>query len=266
MEMSNAEPTPSLKYFGFLFGRSGPHTARTLMLDELSQLLEHVSPLDSPADAYRLAIIDDNCLAKKSGKTRELTYGHLRQLYGLNPTIPIFRVLLYFWKREREGHALLAALCALSRDAIFRRSQEWVSQIPAGEPVSRESVEAQLSAAFPDRYSPASLKSIAQNLNSSWTKTGHLRGRREKFRQRASPTPASTAYALYLGYLTGLRGEALFYSAFCQVLEEPPKELMDKGEAAARRGWIVMKRLGNIVEVAFPNLVTDEERRLLHEQ
>lgn len=260
------KPALNLKPFGFLCGKSGPHTARTLMLEELSALLENVDLGEASMETYKSAITVDNCLSKKSGKTRELTFRHLKALYGLDPSIPLFRTLLYFWKREPEGRPLLAALCAYPRDTIFRASHDWVCKFSVGEQVPRERIEAHIAASFPDRFSPASLKSIAQNLNSSWTKTGHLQGRVKKFRAQAQPTAASTAFALYLGYLNGIRGEALFHSPYAKLLDARPAELMEKAEIASQRGWIVMKRLGNVIEVLLPQLITEEERRQLHEQ
>ncbi len=264
--MSTPESVQTPAKFGFLYGKGSPHTARTLMLEDLRGLFAYCAPTGLSHEDFSKAILEDNCLAKRSGKTRSLTYQHLRELYALDPKVPLFRVLLYLWTREEEGHALLAALCAFPRDPLFRRSFEWITKVPIGEQVTREAIETELAAAFPDRFSPASLKSIAQNLNSSWTKTGHLRGKVRKFRQKASPTPASTAFALYLGYLTGLRGESLFHSPYCRVLDASPSELMDKADAASRRGWITMKRLGNIIEVSFPGLITSEERSLLNER
>ncbi len=255
-----------LESFGFLFGRSGPHTARTLMLDELGTLLDCVGSTHASLEAFKSAITDDNCLSKASGKTRDLTFRHLKELYALDPAVPLFRTLSYFWDREPDGRPLLAALCAFPRDTIFRASLGWINDFAEGEQIPREKIEERIAETFPDRFSPASLKSIAQNLNSSWTKTGHLRGRAKKIRTKARPTPASTAFALYLGYLNGVRGEELFHSPYAKLLDARPSALMEKAEVASQRGWIVMKRLGNVIEVLLPQLITDEERRLLHEQ
>jgi hypothetical protein len=263
--MNNKNSESRLVDFGFLYGKSGPHTARTLMLDELSSLLEYVPVNNASLGSYRQAITEDNCLGKQSGKTRMLTFRHLRDLYSLNPDTPLFRTLLFFWDREPEGRALIAALCAFPRDPIFRRSFDWIVDANVGEQITRESIEAELASVFPDRYSPASLKSIAQNVNSSWTKTGHLTGKAKKIRQKATATPASTAYALYLAYISGIRGEELFHSQYCRILDTSPSELMEKAEAASRRGWIVMKRLGSVIEVLFPSLITEDERKRLHE-
>jgi hypothetical protein len=255
----------SLEKFGFSFGKSGPHTARTIMHEDFGVLLNYIGSQNPTLEDFRKAIIEDNCLSKRSGKSRELTLRHFVDLYGMDCAIPIFRVMVYFWEREEAGQGLLAALCAYARDAVLRKSYEWILETPIGRQIPREQTESKLSSAYPDRYSPASLKSIAQNVNGTWTKTGHLEGRVKKYRQRVVPTPASTAFALYLGYLTGLRGEALFSSDFSKILDAPVGSLMDKAELASQRGWIVMKRLDRVVEVLFPNLISEEERRWLSE-
>jgi len=33
-----------------------------------------------------------------------------------------------------------------------------------------------------------------------------------------------------------------------------------------RKGWIVFKRIGNVMEVLFPSLLTSEEMKWIHEQ
>ena len=255
-----------LRHFGFTFGKGGAHTARTIMLDDLQRLLESVADEPPSRAAFAKAIVEDNCLSKRSGKTRELTLRHLVELYGLDASVPVFRVLHYFWKREKDALPMLALLCSYTRDALLRKSWEWIAKTPQGEELSRDKVADGLAEAYPDRYSPASLKSFAQNLNGSWTRSGHLQGKVRKFRSRAKATPAAAAYALYLGYLRGLRGEALFQSEYAQVLDVPMGEIADLADTASRRGWIVMKRLGNVVEVLFPNLITLDERKLLDEQ
>ncbi len=37
-------------------------------------------------------------------------------------------------------------------------------------------------------------------------------------------------------------------------------------EIAARKGWIIFKKVGNVIEVLFPNNITPEEMELLREQ
>jgi hypothetical protein len=50
-----------LAALGFRVAESGPHTSKTLMLQELEALLAAV-PADAPAKAYRAAIVEENVL------------------------------------------------------------------------------------------------------------------------------------------------------------------------------------------------------------
>jgi len=118
----------------------------------------------------------------------------------------------------------------------------------------------------PGRFSPATLKSTAQNINSSWTQAGHLTGRARKTRTHAKATSGSVAYALFLGYLTGVRGESLFQTEFAKLLDCPIDKAIDLAEEDSRRGWIVFKRVGRTIEVLFPNLLTQQEMEWLREQ
>ena len=131
--------------------------------------------------------------------------------------------------------------------------------------MSREALEQHIDDLAPGRFSEATLRSTAQNLNATWTQSGHLRGRARKTRARAVPTPGSTAYALLLGLLSGARGMALVQSEFAALLDCPCEETLELAAAAARRGWLDYRRIGDVVEVSFPHLFTQEEMEWLHE-
>ena len=252
---------PQLSHLGFAFGRNSVHTARTIMLDELTVLLAFV---DNPAAAkvdYLQAIDTENCLGKRSGRTRLLTYRHLRHLYALDPAVPLFRALLYFWFRDPASRPLLALLCAYVRDGLLRASAPFIQQHALGSPVSRNALEEFLDELEPGRFSPATLKSTAQNLNSTWTKSGHLRGRRNKFRSSAQAHLGGISYALFLGYLTGLRGPALFSSEYIKLFDCSRDTALDLAVEAARRGWLDLKRIGEIIEVRFPKIITNLDDR-----
>ncbi len=117
-----------------------------------------------------------------------------------------------------------------------------------------------LTASFPGRFSPPTVKSTAQNLLTTWTKSGHLSGRTDKVRARATATPGATAYALYLGTLLGARGQLLFDNPYATLLDCPIGERYDLADMAARRNWLVMRRISDVVEVSFPALITEVNR------
>lgn len=261
-----ADNNKTLTRFGFNFDKGGAHSARTMMLQELSSLLSYVDDPKPSRTDYVKAIEDDNCLGKRSAKTRVLTGRHLSVLYALDPSVALFRALLYFWNRDADGRPLLALLCAYSRDALLRMSCPVIQQAAEGSTLSREALEEFIEDLQPGRFSQATLKSTAQNINSTWTQSGHVSGRIRKIRGRTPPTPGAVAYALFLGYLAGARGTSLFQTEYAKLLDCSSERAMDLAEDASRRGWIVFKRIGDVMEVLFPNLLTAQEMEWIREQ
>ena len=264
--MSEEANPKKLKRFGFSYERGGVHTARTIMLVDLRALLSFVEATDAARADYLEAIQTANCLGKRSGKTRTLTFRHLADLYALDPSLLVFRALRFFWQRDVDGQPLLAALCAYSRDPILRVTAPFVLGFQEGTTVTREMMEECIDEQEPGRFSKATLKSTAQNINSSWTQSGHLSGRVHKVRARAVATPGAASLALLLGYVSGLRGESLFKSDYTRMLDCSFERTLELAEDASRRGWISLKRVGQVVEVLFPNLITAQEMEWLREQ
>jgi hypothetical protein len=255
-----------LEPFGFSYERGGAHTARTMMLVELRALLSFVHATGASKADYLEAIQSANCLGKRSGKTRALTFRHLADLYALDPGSLVFRALRFFWQRDVDGQPVLAALCAYARDPLFRATAPFVLEFQEGTTVTRDAMEEFIEAQEPGRFSKATLKSTAQNLNSSWTQSGHLAGRVRKMRARAVATPGTVSLALLLGYVSGLRGESLVKSDFTRMLDCSFEKTIELAEDASRRGWISLKRAGQVIEVLFPNLITAQEMEWLREQ
>ena len=252
--------------FGFRHNRGGPHLARTMMLEELKLLFSFVVDPDVGKSDYLRSIVEDNCLGKRSDRTRKLTARHLAGLYILDPDITLFRNLRYFWKRDTEGQPLLAMICAIARDSILKSSMPFMQNFIKGQRVSREALEEFINNLETDRFSPATLKSTAQNINSSWTQSGHLHGRVKKIRSQPKATPGAVSYALLLGYLSGVRGESLYKTEYAKLLDCSMEQSIELSIEASRKGWIVLKRLGSVIEVLFPNLLSDKEMEWVHEQ
>lgn len=259
-------PVPDrLSRLGFAYDTGSAHMARSFMLEDLQGLLACVPDPAASRVAYRRAVIDDNCLGKRSGQTRKLTHKHLRELYALDPDVPLFHALRYFWGRDPEGQPLLALLCACARDSLLRASAPLVLELPEGAPLSRTAVEEFLVLTFPNRFSAATTASVARNLLATWTKTGHLRGKTNKVRTHPAATPGAAAYALYLGTLLGARGQLLFANPYAALLDCTLPQLYDLAEMSARRNWLVLKRIEDVVEVSFQALITSIEMGWFHE-
>lgn len=250
-----------LSKLGFRFGLNGPHAARTMMLDELRLLLSHTGLQAARAD-YVAAIVDDNVLGKPTRRARELTLRYLAALYSLDGSNPVFRAMRRLWASSEAAQPMLGLAVALARDPLLRATQEFILDQPIGGEVRRESVEQQLALAHPDRFSPASLKSFAQNILGTWTAAGLLSGHRHKVRAKPRVIPESLTLYLFLGYLAGRTGQRLFSSEYMSALCGSPGELVPLAESASHRGLLMFMNAGGLTEVRFPGYLTPEEDQL----
>ena len=228
------------------------------MLDELSILLDSLAPDAGRAD-YLAAIIENNALDKQTAATRILTAQRLTELYALESSVPIFRVLRRFWQDDAAGRPLLALLCALARDPLLRATAEPVLSMSAGEELSRQKITDAIRSAVGGRLNDATLDKVVRNVSSSWTQSGHLQGRVRKFRQTIRPTPLATAYALMLGYLEGRRGGRLFETMWTRVMDASPAELRNVAAEAKRLSGLDLKSAGDVIEIGFTTVLTPQE-------
>ena len=254
-----------LERFGFSFRLGGAHMARTIMLDELTNLFNYVNNPNATREEYKRAIIEENCLRKKSGKTCQMDARHLLDLYLFDESFLLFRAFQFFWKRDIEGRPLLALLCAYVRDPILRASAPFILDKNKGDLVTRIDLENYFETIFPGRLK-GSLSSTSKNVNSTWTKTGHLTGRAKKYRTQSTPTPGAATYAALLGYLSGARGIELFKTEYISLLDCSFENAIELCENASRRGWAKLKRIEDVIDISFPEIMTEQEMQWIHEQ
>jgi len=253
-----------LQLVGMRFGRAGVHTARTMMLDEISQLM-HEMPQMASLDSLKLAVVEQNLLGKPSRKARELSWRHLTDLYGFRADVPIFRVFSRLWSQDAAAQPLLALSLALARDSLLKASRTLIVDLKPGEGLAREVVTDWLEKEFPERFSPATKQSVAQNLNGSWTMAGYLTGRQKKLRATPVVRPANVAFNLFLAHLEGATGQRLFASEWLTMLPGSVDEQVQLTVKAANAGLLVFMNAGGVIEARFPNYLTAAEEALLHE-
>ena len=236
----------------------GTHTSRTMMLADLQTLLGTV-PADARHEVYKTAVIEDNVLGKGSESSRKRSFRYLRELYLLDPAQILFRALRDLWDKDPQGRPLLAMLSSLARDSSLRATTEGVLPLPRGAPVSSHDLEDVLQQHFDHSYSDSIAFKIGRNAASSWTQSGHLKGRTRKVRSKAEPTPGATAYALLLGYLTDQRGVGLFDTLWADTLDRGTSGLHNLAVAAGQRGWLEYRQAGNVIDVGFRWLLRETE-------
>ena len=249
--------------WGFRSGDRGTHTSRTIMLDELLHLLD-AAPGEVCREDYAAAVTENNCLGKRTAATRKLSLQRLTELYGLDTQRILFRVLRDLWGRHEGSRPLLAMLLALARDPLLRATATAVIRTPYGHEFARQSMRDTLSEAVCDRLNDATLDKVVRNASSSWTQSGHFRGRGRKTRQKVDATPATTTYALLLGFAVGRRGRLLFETPWAEILDSGPDDLIDAAIDAKRLGLLDLKQSGSMIDVSFPALFTERERELIH--
>lgn len=249
--------------FGFYHATTGVHMSRSMMLDELTMLVrgtrEHASK-----DALQKAVVEENLLGKPTASSREKSYFHLRRAYGLDINTTLWRILRRFADQEPLALPLMALVLVYSRDLQLRKSFDLVTTLKTGEELPRVRIEEWLELAFPGKYSKAVKKSTAQNVNATWTFTGHLTGRSHKFRGRPKPHWLATTYAMFVGYLAGVRGQLLLDSVYARLVGVDPITAADHLSMASAHGLLRFRNAGGVVETDFSTLLDPAEQLMLH--
>jgi hypothetical protein len=249
---------------GFSNAGIGGHSARSMMFLEMRTLVRALPLILNGAD-FTKAIVEENFLEKPTLSSRKKSLRHLTELYGMDPSKALFRVLWELGHADLDSLPQLCLVCAYARDPQLRHSFELVRTLPLGGALTREAMEQHIENGFPGRFSPAMKKSMAQNVNTTWTFGGHLAGKVKKIRRLPEPRPISAAYAMFVGYLTGLRGEWLLDSAFAALIASNRFQLQAALSLASAKGLLLLKQAAGIVEFDFSNLLTSTEQELLHE-
>tara|TARA_B100000674_G_C37806584_1_gene899085 strand:+ start:310 stop:1122 length:813 start_codon:yes stop_codon:yes gene_type:complete len=242
----HATTNVDLQALGFRVAQSGPHTSKTLMLQELEALLAAV-PADAPAKAYRAAIVEENALGKRTLSSRKETASRLKALHGLDPSKPLFRVLRRLWAVDPVAHPQLALLNGLARDPLLMATSRQVAGMAPMEQLQRSEIVAAVQAFSQDRLSPKVLDAVARNTASSWSQSGHLKGKVKKLRHQIRPHPVGLALAMWLGYASGKRGKALLNTPWATALDTSSSGLLELAEQAKRLGLLKLSYGAGVV-------------------
>jgi hypothetical protein len=242
----------------------GTNTSHTIIIDSLIRLLS-VVPRNAAADEYARAILEENVLGKATVGSRQRTLRYLRELYSLRPDSFLFRALRDLWTDDPKGQPLIGGLCALARDSVFNASAPAILESHPGDEIESGDLAKAVEKKFPNSYSEVTLAKIGRNTFSSWEQSGHLEivSRTKKVRRRPTCTTAATSYALFLGYLQGVRGEALFETSWAKVLDQPRSQLIDFANAGSQKRFIDFRYSGGVIDVGFTELLRPFEGQFL---
>jgi len=257
----NSAQAQRLERVGFRLGDKGTHTSRTMMLEELRVLLREIPP-EAPRTAYVEAAVAQNVLRKRTEATRKLTVQRLSELYALDPSVPVFRFLRRCWRDSETQNSVLALLVALARDPLLRATAEPVLGLRAGEELRRQEVAQSLQEVASGRLNPSTVDKVVRNAASSWTQSGHLRGRGHKLRQTVTPGPGAVGLALFLGYAEGERGEGLLGTHWMRALDLTRDASLAFCGDAKRLGLVDLNYGGGVVDISFAAYLTQQEKEL----
>lgn len=251
--VAQAPPRRDRAGVGFRRGDVGTHSSRTIMVAELGTLFDTV-PAAASEEEIAAAICQSNCLGKQTAATRRSTRQRLTELYGLDPHVPIYRVLRRLWPLDVAGRPLLALLTAVARDPLLAASAAAIVPLAAGAEFTRGPTKEAIVAVTGDRISDAILDKVVRNVASSWTQSGHLAGRTIKVRRKVVATPGSAALALYLAHAAGFRGQQIFTSGWTKLLDADITTLRHLALEAKRSGLIDVRMAGDVVDASFDRL------------
>lgn len=244
-----------LQNLGFRAGIkcSGAHTARTMMIEELTILLFGRPELAKYED-YQEDVEVYNILQKPTENSRKYTFKPLTSLYGLSMDIPLFKTFREYWDRNEKAQPILALQLAVARDPYLKLSAEEILRLEPGQLFAKDEMEQWIETHYPEKFSKTSLASLVRNISSTWSQAGYLTGKGKKHREIPQITYVNVAYALFLGHCQGFSGQRLFDSFWCKMLAQNKERLYELAYIASIRGLINFKQASEVVEVTFPSI------------
>ncbi len=228
------------------------HTSRTIMFSELASLMDHAIQDDNYLDS-----LSQNVINKKTNSGIKKTTGYLTALYGFDSTYPPFKALKYFWGfSDEQDKPILAFLYAIGHDYLLAESIPVVMDAKLGDKVSIDKFELNIDSFYPNRFSENTRKSLAQNIASSWKQAGFITGKVKNIRTQPLISYQVVAYALFMAYLNGLRGDFLMTSQWIKALSLSDSSIRELSVEAAKRDLLQYQFAGSVTAISFNNLIT----------
>ena len=113
------------------------------------------------------AIIHDNLLGKPTASGRQIAFQRLKELYGVDPTNQLFRVLLKLYRMDRDAVAQLALLAALARDPLLRATAVTYLTLRTRDSGFGSGLSDTQGSVIPSRRAAASISEASMNSLSS---------------------------------------------------------------------------------------------------
>lgn len=222
------------------------HTSRTIMFNELSDVMDRTNSTDE----YRTKMLN-NVFKKKTESSIKLTANYLVKLYGFEEDNLKFRCLEDYWQKMDDRRNSLALLFAVSKDYLLAESTDFVKSVTFKSRASIEGFEDNIVKFHYNRFSPKTLRSVAQNIASSWKHAGYIEGKIKNIRVENKPNYYLVSFAFCMAYIDGLRGDYLFEHPSVIALDCGKEEIISLLKEAGDRDLLDFNKSGASLVVSF---------------
>lgn len=226
------------------------HTHRTIMFKELEKVMDY-----SISDDSYFQALDNNVTGKKSADGIKQTARFLKIIYGFDKSSPTFKIFKFFWNaidtNERE---LITFLYALNSDYLLSESIDVIVKTRIADKTTVESFELNVEKYHPNRFTKNTLRSVAQNIASSWKQAGFITGKVKNIRTQPEISYKAVAFAFIMAYLNGLRGDFIWSGKWVKALCLNENQLRDLAIEASKRGLIHYQYAGNVSSITCQEL------------
>jgi len=231
------------------------HTSRTIMYAELEKVMAH-----SLESLNFVEALSQNITGKKSNSGVEKTARYLKQLYCFDAQYPPFAALKYFWQiADSHERQLIAFVYSINHDYLLAESIQVLQSVKPGEKATIELFEEVLENLHPNQYSVNTLKSLSQNIASSWKQAGFIEGKVRNIRTESRISYRVACFAFLLAYLNGDRGDFIWSGAGVKALCLPGSKLRELAIECARRDFMQYQYAGSVTAISFSNLLNKIE-------
>jgi len=221
------------------------------MFAELEKVMDY-----SASDNSYINSLELNVMGKKSGSGRNETATFLTRLYSFDEKRPPFAALRYFWAIVAPAdRALITFVYAVDHDTLLSESLEVIGSVRLGDKVLIQSLEENIEKYHPQKYASSTLRSISQNLASSWKQAGFIEGKVKNIRVQPEIGYLVAGFAFLLAYLNGDRGEYIWNNAAVRSLCLPEERLKALAAECNRKDLMHFQSAGGVTTFSFKELL-----------
>jgi len=227
------------------------HTARTMMFLELTKVMDFSVDSDNYQEAMK-----NNVFGKKSQDGIKKTSNFLTQLYGFNIQTPQFKALKHFWmESDVNERQLISFVCAFQNDYLLKESLSVLGNAKIGDKVAIELFMENIEKYHPKRFTDNTLRSVAQNIASSWKQAGLISGKVKNIRTQPVISYKVVAFAMLLSFLEGDRGDFIMHSNCVNALCLGETKLRELAVEASKRDYLQYQFAGSVTSISFDKLI-----------